>query len=277
MYGGCIVSAAIDCWITISVTRSSSSSINGAPNDLVEAAMHYLRIPNQLAISCNSPVGYGTGLGWSGAFLVGLVHGLNHIHGKAVDPYTVAHTAFQIESSILNRPAGIQDPYVAAFGSVRRYQIERSGNVIVSRPASLYGYLSIENALQLFFTGIVRRSSKPLIEMLQFTDRLHQIHQLGRETWRLVNVGNVHTLSALTNYHWQIKRIYGGESHLDHIVESGIAAGASAGKISGAGKGGYACFICDDDYKQQLSDKMTSMGLVELPVRFTEEGCHVVR
>ena len=61
----------------------------------------------------------------------------------------------------------------------------------------------------------------------------------------------------------------------DEIYEEALKHGATGGKLSGAGGGGFFTFYCSNDH-QNLRDKMHELGLIELRYDFDYEGTKVL-
>jgi D-glycero-alpha-D-manno-heptose-7-phosphate kinase len=61
---------------------------------------------------------------------------------------------------------------------------------------------------------------------------------------------------------------------LDNIYNSAIAAGATGGKISGAGGGGFMMFYCPGNSKQKVIDTLSKYGGRAYNFVFEKEGLY---
>jgi len=175
-YGtGAVVSAAIDRYIYISVSRnfrkdeiriSYSKTENGLKNvneiqhPTVREAMKLLDISTGIQIvSITEVPSGGTGLGSSSSFLVGLLNVLHTWIGETVSPRQLAEEAVKIERNILGEPGGKQDQYIAAFVGVQYMEFERNENVTLKRISIKGLKLSeLNDQLMMFYTGVERKS-----------------------------------------------------------------------------------------------------------------------
>ena len=149
-YGpGVVVSAAIDRYIYISVSRNfrkdeirvsysttenGLKSVNEIQHPTVREAMKLLDIGTGIQIvSITEVPSGGTGLGSSSSFLVGLLNALHTWNEETVSPRQLAEEAVKIERNILGESGGKQDQYIAAFGGIQYMQFERNENVTLKR------------------------------------------------------------------------------------------------------------------------------------------------
>ena len=175
-YGpGAVVSAAIDRYIYISVSRNFGKdeirisysmtenglkSVNEIQHPTVIEAMKLLDIGTGIQITSITEVpSGGTGLGSSSSFLVGLLNALHTWIGETVSPRQLAEEAIKIERNILGEPGGKQDQYIAAFGGIQHMQFESNENVILKRINIKGEKLSeLNDQLMMFYTGVERKS-----------------------------------------------------------------------------------------------------------------------
>ena len=61
--------------------------------------------------------------------------------------------------------------------------------------------------------------------------------------------------------------------NIDHIYESAINKGALAGKVSGAGGGGFMWFIVNPEKKIDVMNTLKEFGGFVSNCKFTEKGC----
>ena len=61
---------------------------------------------------------------------------------------------------------------------------------------------------------------------------------------------------------------------IDEIYKKGMTAGASGGKVLGAGGGGFILFYCEPKYQQTLRKEFSE--LKEFPFNFESEGSKII-
>jgi D-glycero-alpha-D-manno-heptose-7-phosphate kinase len=233
-----------------------------------------------------SDIPAGTGMGSSGSFTTALLKGLHLLKKNSLPPKELAEQACHIEMNLLREPVGKQDQYIAAFGGLMAFSIDPSGEVEVEplrmSPETLH---NLEDNTALFFTGFTRAASEILKDQddktkqddAQMIDNLHTVKQIGYDSRKVLEKGDLRCFAELMHVHWQNKRARSAHmtnSAIDEYYETGRANGALGGKVIGAGGGGFLMFYSED--KTRLRRVMTSLGLREVRMRFDFEGTKVL-
>jgi D-glycero-alpha-D-manno-heptose-7-phosphate kinase len=108
-------------------------------------------------------------------------------------------------------------------------------------------------------------------------DNLHFVKDLGRQSQRALEAGDLKEFGRLMDVHWQRKKERSGNmsnSQINEWYECAMANGALGGKLIGAGGGGFLMFYAED--KAKLRHAMRENGLTEVRFRFDFEGTKVV-
>jgi D-glycero-alpha-D-manno-heptose-7-phosphate kinase len=108
-------------------------------------------------------------------------------------------------------------------------------------------------------------------------DNLHFVKQIGCETRRAFESGDLRCFAELMHLHWQRKRQRtAGMSNtcIDGYYDLARRNGTLGGKLIGAGGGGFLMFYTED--KTRLRCAMTEVGLREVGVRFDFQGTTVM-
>jgi len=238
---------------------------------------------NPLEIASIADVPAGTGLGSSGAFTVCLLKSLALARRAATTPSQLAEAACGIEIGVLKEPVGKQDQYVAAHGGICAYTFDPDGSVEV-RPLELDRdtLAEMDRNFLLFYTGDTRSASGTLADQVQRTENedeamlenLDRTKEIGRESCRLLEAGDLERYGELMDEHWQTKRERSPGMTTDRVEELytlAVRSGAVGGKLVGAGGGGFLLTYSrrPDDTRQA----MRAAGAPELPFRFEFQGC----
>ncbi len=241
----------------------------------------------RLEVQSVADIPSGTGLGSSGAFTTALVAALLELSGQKISSELLAQHACDIEIDLLNEPVGKQDQYAAAFGGINAFTFNRDDSVVV-RPLAIEKEKTkiLDNSLSLFFTGFTRSASSILKTQNQAAQSddsktikfLDSIKEIGHSSEKAITSGDIDLLAELFLNHWQLKKNgLSGASNtdIDALYEVGINSGALAGKVVGAGGGGFLLFISKD--KEKLNKGMASIGIHETPFNLTSKGTEVYR
>ena len=239
-----------------------------------------------LELTSMADIPAGTGLGSSGSFTTALLKAL-HAHKKnLVHPAELAAQACEIELDRLKEPIGKQDQYIAAYGGITCFKFLPDGKV-EAWPLKLSEETrdNLEDNLLLFFTGYSRSASAILKEQDQksksadagMIENLHFVKDLGLQSQRALETGDLHEFARLMDVHWQRKKQRsGGMSNpkINEWYDLAMANGALGGKLIGAGGGGFLMFYAED--KARLRHAMRQAGLKEVRFRFDFEGTKLV-
>ena len=190
--------------------------------------------------------------------------------------------ACKIEIERLKEPVGKQDQYIAAFGGLNCFEIDRSGEVSINQmPISSDTLEDLESNLLLFFTGQQRSASLILEDQekrsnkseKEIFDNLHKTKELGEISFQLLKDSKLKQYALLMHEHWlnKRKRSQGmSNQFLNEVYDAAIANGALGGKLVGAGGGGFLMFYSED--KKTLRQEMSKYKLQEMKFRFNFNG-----
>lgn len=225
----------------------------------------------------------GSGLGSSSALVVALVEAFRFHLGLPMGRYDVAHTAFEIERLELNLAGGKQDQYAACFGGANFIEFLAEHRVIVNPLRVPAGVLNeLETATVICFSGVSRRSEQIIEDQqrrMSGPDRqLDDLHQLKADAIAMKEAllrGEIGRMATVLNRSWGAKkRTAAGIStaQIETLYECGMAAGATGGKVSGAGGGGFMMFLVPPPRRMQLIHALNKSGGTATGVHFTSEG-----
>jgi D-glycero-alpha-D-manno-heptose-7-phosphate kinase len=293
---GFLIAAAIDKYVYITLHDTFVPSLivkysklervaeaSQLEHPIIREAMALLEIKGQsLELTSMADIPAGTGLGSSGSFTTALLKALHAWEKNLVHPAELAEQACEVELGRLHEPIGKQDQYIAAYGGITCFKFLPGGKVeawpLKILEETLY---NLEDNLLLFFTGYSRSASAILQEQdtkskasdAAMIENLHFVKDLGFQSQRALETGNLAEFARLMDVHWQRKKERsGGMSNpkINEWYELAMANGALGGKLIGAGGGGFLMFYADD--KTKLRHAMRGAGLKEVRFRFDFEG-----
>jgi D-glycero-alpha-D-manno-heptose-7-phosphate kinase len=243
---------------------------------------HWHGDPLEIAVVADVPA--GTGLGSSGAFTVCLLKTLALGRRLALSPAVLAEDAAEVEIDILREPVGKQDQYIAAHGGICAYTFNEDGGVLVE-PLELSEdtLAGLRDNLLFFYTGETRNASANLSEQAQRTDagdadmleNLHRTKQLGHESRRLLESGDLFEYAELMHEHWKNKRERSpsiSTPRADELYTHARRSGAIGGKLVGAGGGGF--LLVYSPHPGDTRRAMRAAGAPELRFDFEFQGAY---
>lgn len=283
-----IVISSIDQQKTAECEYSSILPLNGELNLLRGV---YNRIqkdyggvikPFKLTTYMDAPA--GSGLGTSSTLVVALIGVFREMLKLPLGDYDIAHYAYEIERKDLSLAGGKQDQYAATFGGINYMEFFKDDNVIVNplRIRSEYLY-ELENNLILFFTKTSRESATIIKEQQKNVQNKNQesieaMHSLKEQAKMMKNAllkGNLDEIGEILDFGFKQKRLMASNisnENIENIYEAAKKAGASGGKISGAGGGGFMFFYCPKNTRHNVIEALNKFEGEVKRFSFTKHG-----
>jgi len=226
----------------------------------------------------------GSGLGTSSTLVVAILGAFVEMLKLPLGDYDIAHLAFQIEREDLQLAGGKQDQYAATFGGVNFMEFYADDKVIVNplriRPEYMH---ELGNNLVLYFTASSRESAHIIKEQVKNVnekneksiDAMHQLKEQSRMMKEALLKGRLHEFGEILDFGFQQKRKMAhniSNSMIEDIYNAAKSAGATGGKISGAGGGGFMIFYCPGNTRYAVIDTLKTFGGEVKNYLFTKYG-----
>ncbi len=272
-----------DAKIRLGYTRTEIvDHIDDLQHELIREALRMTGIDHGIEITTMGDIPAGSGLGSSSAVTVGALHAMYTYLGAIVPAEKLAYDATEIEMNILNKPIGLQDQYACALGGLRFIEFHPDGKVINEQinlePRQRY---RLNDSLLLFYTGVTRQSSSILGEqkknIKRSRDLLNQIKSMACVAREELLAGNLDIIGYLLHESWKLKKQLASNVSnptIDAIYEKALKAGATGGKLSGAGGGGFMLLYCPFENRERVRDALNS--LTEVPFNLEPDGTKVI-
>jgi D-glycero-alpha-D-manno-heptose-7-phosphate kinase len=226
----------------------------------------------------------GSGLGTSSTLVVAIIGAFVEMLKLPLGDYDIAHYAFDIERNDLGLAGGKQDQYAATFGGVNFMEFYGGDKVIVNPLRIRQEYLNeLENNLVLYYTSTSRDSATIIKEQQKNVTRkneksieaMHQLKEQSKMMKEALLKGRLHEIGEILDYGFEQKRKMANNisnSLIEEMYTAAKKAGATGGKISGAGGGGFMTFYCPNNTKYKVIDVLNSFGGEVRPYQFTQQG-----
>mgnify|MGYP001467765496 CR=1 FL=1 len=311
-FGGCVVNAAINLSVHCTLEPAQDGRIVFTAADVNESisfdadgplpkdgscGLHlavYHRVLHQFLggnsrsfrMTTYSDVPQGSGLGASSALAVAMLKAYAEWLHLPLAKEDLARLAYEIERLEYGLAGGMQDQYAAAFGGFNVMHFHRNGAVSVHE-LGLNDWVEreLENSLVLYYTGILRDAEAVIREQTDNASRnqadsLNAMHQLKRDaqnTKESLLRGDLRQFAVILGRSWEAKKRTASRMtnpEIERIYESALQAGALAGKVSGAGGGGFMLFAVDPVRRPSLARALGQFQGTVLPFSFTKQGAH---
>jgi len=297
-YGGAVLSVSIDKYVYLSMHpyfNGDKFLLKYSQHELVdEVSQIQHRIIRQVfdefgirGVDFNSSadVPAGTGLGSSSAFTAGLINLCHAYLGRHVSRETLAEQTCELEIEKLGEPIGKQDQYACAIGGLNFIEFLDNERVRMERVHMLPDQLRLlEQNLLLFYVGNTRSASAILTEQQQNMSEdsqkiqsLHRMVELARTLKSELQNNHPDALGEILHAGWMYKRELASQISnpaIDGFYEAARRAGATGGKLLGAGGGGFLLFYVPAD--RQPTVRQALNGLYEMPFSFDFTGTSII-
>lgn len=226
----------------------------------------------------------GSGLGTSSTLVVAVIGAFAEMLRLPLGDYDIAHLAYEIERKDLKMSGGRQDQYAATFGGVNYMEFFENDKVIVN-PLRIkqQNLFELESNLLLYYTSTSRESaiiidqqSRNVIEKKETSiEAMHQLKQQAQMMKEALLKGRLHEIGEILDFGFQQKKLMAegiSNSLTEEIYDVAKKAGATGGKISGAGGGGFMMLYCPDVSKYKVMDALHTFGGHCKSYQFTKHG-----
>ena len=240
-------------------------------------------MPMTVTTAVDTPM--GSGLGTSSALVVALVEAFRRLLDLPLGQYDVAHLAFEIERMDLGLSGGKQDQYAASFGGHNFIEFLSDDRVIVNPLRVPEGMLrELESSMVTVFSG-QSRASADIIDQQRAAmvaqerkaiDALFALKADAIEMKASLLRGDVRGMARVLQKSWAAKQATAScisNERIEELFAVALAHGALAGKVSGAGGGGFLMFIVAPEGRYDLIAALRRAGAQAEPVIFTQKGC----
>jgi D-glycero-alpha-D-manno-heptose-7-phosphate kinase len=295
---GFVVSTAINLFVYLAVHRfferrfvlkysetENVEKVEAIRHGLIRECLKICEVTDPVEITSFADIpSKGSGLGSSSAFAVGLIAALHALGGRTLSSPAAAHLACEVEIGRLGEPIGRQDQYACACGGLNALTFHGDHTVRVEPiPLGDDARRHLDEHLVMVYTGRVRQASQILAEQKRSIEeveeqfqRLRDLKALALDLEQRLRREEVDAIGPNLHEGWQIKRslvpaiTWPG---IDAAYEAALAAGATGGKLLGAGGGGFLMFYCPPQRRADVLRALSPMRWV--PARTELRGTRI--
>lgn len=299
-HGGVVLSTSIDKYCYISCRHlppffehkhrivysriENVQHVDEIEHPAVRAILEWSAYERGLEIHHDGDLPARSGLGSSSSFTVGLVHALSALKGTYASKEQLAKDAIHIEQNIINEHVGSQDQISAAFGGFNRIEFHRNDTFQVSPVVlSQRRVDELHDHLMLCFTGFSRLACEVAKSKIDnFKSRKTELLRMKEMVDEAIAILQssaipIDEFGKLLHQSWLHKRSLSDKVStpaIDQYYDVAIDAGATGGKILGAGGGGFLLLFVKPELQGRVRERLKH--LVHVPFSFDDSGSRVV-
>ena len=295
---GAVLSTSINKYMYVSVNKKFdgdirlSYSLTEDVNDvdkikhpIVRNTLKMLEISGGIEIASMADIpSKGSGLGSSSSYTVGLLNALYAFKNKFISQNELGKLASHVEINLCGEPIGKQDQYIAAYGGINLIKFHSDESVTVEPIICKKSFIEqLEKSMLMFYTGITRSASTLLREQSDNMNNsvkrslIKEMANLSYDLKYMFENGDLNSVGELLDKNWKLKsQISSGITNpqIDDWYQKGINAGATGGKLLGAGNGGFIMFYVPPEKQKNVINALRN--LKRIPFSFDNLGSQIV-
>lgn len=297
-YGGCVLSCSIRKYMYVAIHPSFNKQTITLKYLKTEEVKSFDDIEHKyfkimlkdydvrgVEITSMADVPSGTGLGSSSSFTVATLKALKAYKKKSYSTYALACEACDVEINKAKSPIGKQDQFASAFGGLNFITFQKDGKVVVE-PLVIPndGEERLERNLMMFYTGLTHDANSILSEqsknIISKEDKIAaqlKLCEMARCLKTHLENGDIDYMGDVLRESWEIKKTLSSgiaNQTIDHIYNLAIDAGASGGKLLGAGGGGFMLFYVKEEKQDSVRNAL--IDYQEIEFKIDHEGATLI-
>jgi len=232
---------------------------------------------------CEAPA--GSGIGGSSALNIALNGALNLFTKRRYSRAQMIEIAKNIETQVIDVPAGTQDYYSAMFGGVQSIQ---PGIVKIERRQLPIDLKDLNQRFVLCYTGQPHHSGinnwsvykKTIDGNAKTLKSLSRIAEVVRHMEKPLSQGKLTRFDHWFNEEWKARKTLApgiSTSKMDRMILAAKNKGALAAKVCGAGGGGCVAFFVPPKKREDVAQILQKHGGNVLNFKFVSRGLRVAR
>jgi D-glycero-alpha-D-manno-heptose-7-phosphate kinase len=223
-----------------------------------------------------------SGMGSSSSFVVGLIRALTCLRGIDLDKTKLAEMAIDLEQNVMKENVGSQDQIAATFGGLNTIRFHSDDSFKVEPLGlSVDRERELLSRLVLVFPGHTRIASEVASSVTgNLESRAASVHRMVAmvdEGANILRSGSLDDFGRLLHEAWQAKRSLServSSVHIDDLYAAARNAGATGGKLLGAGGTGFLVFYVAPE--RQAAVRAALGNCLHVPFAIDHSGSSIV-
>ena len=239
------------------------------------------KIGLHLVAHCQAPA--GSGIGGSSALNIALNGALNRFTNRRYNREQMIEIAKNIETQVIDVPAGTQDYYSAMYGGVQSIQ---PGMVKIEPRHLPLNLKDLNSKFVLCYTGQPHHSGinnwsvykKTIDGNAKTVKSLSRIAEVARQMEKQLARGRLTRFEHWFNEEWKARKALApgiSTAKMDRMIQAAKNKGALSAKVCGAGGGGCVAFFVPPDKRESVIQALQAHGGNVLKFKFVSRGLRV--
>ena len=293
-HNGAVLSTTINKYVYVATTNNFSGYnlnsnfnielINSLSNPISREVLKHFNIFN-IQLFTYSDITGRSGLGSSAAYTASLINTLLKYTNQNFTTEFLANLTCTIEIDKLNLPVGKQDQYATVYGGFNIIEFLKDDSVKINPlNFNLDTIYNLESSLFLIDTNKRRDSStiltslnNSILENGTAIKNLFEIKDMVYYLYDAISKNNLDEVGKILHKSWLIKKSISKDTsniYFDDIYNASLKAGATGGKILGAGGGGFLCLYVPQWNRKNFLIQMKNFNIINFS--FVKHGTTLV-
>ena len=293
-YNGAVLSTTINKYVYVATTNNFTDLnlnsnfnielINSLSNPISREVLNHFNIFN-LQLFTYSDITGRSGLGSSAAYTASLINTLLKYTNQNFTTEFLANLTSTIEIEKLNLPVGKQDQYATVYGGFNIIEFLKDDSVKINPlNFNLDTINNLESSLFLIDTNKRRDTStilttlnNSILENGTAIMNLFEIKDMVYYLYDAISKNNLDEVGKILHKSWLIKKSISKDTsniYFDDIYNASLKAGATGGKILGAGGGGFLCLYVPQWNRKNFLIQMKNFNIINFS--FVKHGTTLV-
>jgi D-glycero-alpha-D-manno-heptose-7-phosphate kinase len=243
--------------------------INQIKHPAIKAILKKYKFTIPIDVQICSEIPSKSGLGSSSAFSVGFINLIKKINNEDIGKKQLAFEANLLEHKILREKVGIQDQLHCSYGNFNKFDFYKKKISVTKIILKKKVLEKLMDSFILVYTGVRRNSSFAssaqvnLIKNNKITNQTKKLVQIAETAYeKLLNTSEhkvIDDVASLLYETWNVKKKLTNKitnHELNEIYDSCIENGAIAGKLLGAGAGGFFLMMVPKSEQKKFFNKI---------------------
>jgi D-glycero-alpha-D-manno-heptose-7-phosphate kinase len=191
---------------------------------------------------------------------------------RSMAPREVAELAYTIEREDLGIAGGWQDQFASAFGGFNLLEFDQGGATVHPLALAPEAVAELRSHLLLCYTGHVRTDLGLIATQIRMYEEgredtivgMKQLQAMAFDMRREIEARNLDRLGPMLHEAFESKKLMNPHvsegTPIDRLLAVAADAGASGGKICGAGGGGYLLLACRPERQPAVRSALEALG-----------------
>ncbi len=239
----------------------NDSTVDDALAMITRLTLNHLGITANLEIFIESDIPVASGFGSGAAISTAMVRALAAHFQREFAPAEISALVYETEKMYHGTPSGIDNTVIAYEQAIRFVRGQPITPFQIARPFTLVlANTGIASPTKITVGDVRRGWENDKARYEKVFDDIAQIVESAQEA--LARGENELLGELMTRNQRELELLNVSSPEIENLLQAGLRAGASGGKLSGGGRGGNVIFYVEDERAEEIKRAVGGAGAV---------------